>query len=161
MWPMSLPEPAEPLSDLLQRSHLGILAKDSAGNLQVWSDGAERLFGWKKEEVIGRPASAVFQLQSMLEGELQVCLPRKDGTIIDVDIWPGLDGFAVIREIRRDRELAAVPVMALTASAMQGDRERALSAGFTAYIAKPIPLSMLRSEVQRLLQAGVLHVNDH
>jgi two-component system cell cycle response regulator DivK len=47
--------------------------------------------------------------------------------------------------------LAATPVMALTASAMQGDRERALSAGFTAYIAKPIQLSFLRSEVARLL----------
>ena len=65
---------------------------------------------------------------------------------------PGLDGFGMVREIRLDRELASTPVMALTASAMQGDRERAISAGFTSYIAKPIQLSMLRSEVERMLQ---------
>jgi two-component system cell cycle response regulator DivK len=76
---------------------------------------------------------------------------RPDLIILDLHM-PGLDGFGVIEEIRRDPDLAATPVMALTASAMQGDRERALSAGFTAYIAKPIPLSMLRSEVKRLLQ---------
>ena len=42
------------------------------------------------------------------------------------------------QELRRDPEFAATPVMALTASAMQGDRERALAAGFTGYITKPI-----------------------
>ena len=75
---------------------------------------------------------------------------KPDLVILDLHM-PGLDGFAVIREIRRDLELAATPVMALTASAMQGDRERAISAGFTAYIAKPIQLSVLRSEIERLL----------
>lgn len=76
---------------------------------------------------------------------------KPDLIILDLHM-PGLDGFGVIREIRRDRELAATPVMALTASAMQGDRERALSAGFTAYIAKPIQIGALRNEVARLLQ---------
>lgn len=75
---------------------------------------------------------------------------KPDLIILDLHM-PGLDGFGVILEIRRDQALAATPVMALTASAMQGDRERALSAGFTAYIAKPIQLSALRSEVERLL----------
>jgi len=76
---------------------------------------------------------------------------KPDLIILDLHM-PGLDGFGVVREIRLDRDLAATPVMALTASAMQGDRERALSAGFTSYIAKPIQLSMLRSEVERMLQ---------
>jgi CheY-like chemotaxis protein len=75
---------------------------------------------------------------------------KPDLIILDLHM-PGMDGFGVVQEIRRDRELADTPVMALTASAMQGDRERALSAGFTAYIAKPIQLSFLRSEVKRLL----------
>ncbi len=47
------------------------------------------------------------------------------------------------------------PVMALTASAMQGDRERALALGFTAYITKPIRLAALRSEVERLLSESM------
>jgi len=76
---------------------------------------------------------------------------KPDLIILDLHM-PGLDGFGVIREIRRDEQLAALPVMALTASAMQGDRERALAAGFTGYIAKPIPLKTLRKEVERLLQ---------
>lgn len=84
---------------------------------------------------------------------------KPDLIILDLHM-PGMDGFDVIREIRRDRELAATPVMALTASAMQGDRERALSAGFTGYIAKPIKLHVLRSEVERLLLLGAYHVND-
>lgn len=76
---------------------------------------------------------------------------KPDLIILDLHM-PGMDGFGVIEEIRRDRVLAATPVMALTASAMQGDRERALSAGFTSYVAKPIQIGALRSEVARLLQ---------
>lgn len=75
---------------------------------------------------------------------------KPDLIILDLHM-PGLDGFGVVQEIRHDQQLAGTPVVALTASAMQGDRERALSAGFTAYIAKPIQLSTLRSEVERLL----------
>ncbi len=68
---------------------------------------------------------------------------------------PGLDGFGVVRELRRDAQFAATPVMALTASAMQGDRERAFPPGFTGYISKPIRLRTLRSEVERLLLLGI------
>jgi CheY-like chemotaxis protein len=73
-----------------------------------------------------------------------------DLIILDLHM-PCLDGFAVIEEIRRDPQLSATPVIALTASAMQGDREHALAAGFSTYLAKPIHLSSLRKEVKRLL----------
>jgi CheY-like chemotaxis protein len=73
-----------------------------------------------------------------------------DLIILDLHM-PGLDGFGVIQEIRRDAQLVATPVMALTASAMQGDREHALALGFSSYLAKPIHLSSLRKEVERLL----------
>ena len=73
-----------------------------------------------------------------------------DLIILDLHM-PGLDGFGVIKELRLDARLAATPVMALTASAMQGDKDRALSVGFTSYLAKPIRLSKLREEVERLL----------
>lgn len=65
---------------------------------------------------------------------------------------PGLDGFAAVGELRREPGFAATPVVALTASAMQGDRERALAAGFSAYLTKPLRLAALRSEVERLLR---------
>lgn len=75
---------------------------------------------------------------------------RPDLIILDLHM-PGLDGFGVLEELRRDRDFADTPVMALTASAMMGDKERAMSLGFTGYITKPIRLADLRSEVQRLL----------
>lgn len=70
--------------------------------------------------------------------------------ILDLHM-PGIDGFGVIRELRLDNRFAEIPVVALTASAMQGDRQRALSAGFTGYITKPVSLRALRAEVERLL----------
>ena len=73
-----------------------------------------------------------------------------DLIILDLHM-PVLDGFGAFRELRADERFAATPIVALTASAMQGDRERALSAGFTSYLAKPISLNALRGEVERLL----------
>jgi CheY-like chemotaxis protein len=74
-----------------------------------------------------------------------------DLIILDLQM-PVLDGFGALAELRGDRSLAATPIMALTASAMQGDRERALAAGFDSYVSKPIPLAKLREEVTRLLE---------
>ena len=73
-----------------------------------------------------------------------------DLIILDIHM-PEMDGFGVIAELRSDPQFAATPIIALTASAMMGDRERAIAAGFTGYITKPIRLSALRSEVERLL----------
>ncbi len=75
---------------------------------------------------------------------------QPDLIILDLHM-PGLDGFGVIKELRLDSNFATTPVVALTASAMQGDRQRALAAGFTGYISKPVSLKTLRSEVERLL----------
>src|ERR1051326_9446865 len=64
--------------------------------------------------------------------------------LIGLDLhMPELDGFGVLKTLRGEARFAATPIVALTASAMQGDRERALTAGFTSYIAKPISLSAL------------------
>jgi two-component system cell cycle response regulator DivK len=76
---------------------------------------------------------------------------RPDLIILDLHM-PVLDGFGVIEALRRDDSFAATPVMALTASAMQGDRERAMALGFTGYVTKPIRLGFLREEVDRLLR---------
>src|SRR5947208_16989434 len=52
-----------------------------------------------------------------------------DLIILDLQM-PGLDGFGVIEELRKEHEFDSTPVMALTASSMQGDRERAIQIGF-------------------------------
>jgi CheY-like chemotaxis protein len=76
---------------------------------------------------------------------------QPDLIILDLHM-PKLDGFGVIEQLRREQGFANTPIVALTASAMMGDKERALALGFTGYITKPIRLSALRSEVARLLR---------
>ena len=75
---------------------------------------------------------------------------RPDLALLDIQM-PVMDGNMVIREIRADPSLSHLPVAALTAYAMQGDRERALAAGFNCYITKPIEIPDLRAQVAKLL----------
>jgi CheY-like chemotaxis protein len=70
--------------------------------------------------------------------------------ILDLGM-PGLDGFGVIQKIRADAAHARLPVLAATAFAMRGDREKVLGAGFDGYISKPINPTVLREEINRLL----------
>ena len=92
----------------------------------------------------------VYEASNGVEALNQARAVLPDLIILDLHM-PGLDGFGVVQELRRDQRFAQTPVMALTASAMMGDREIALAAGFTGYIAKPIRLSALRAEVERML----------
>ena len=75
---------------------------------------------------------------------------RPDLALLDIQM-PVMDGNAVIREIRADPAISHLPVAALTAYAMQGDRERALAAGFNSYITKPIEIPDFRAQVAKLL----------
>jgi CheY-like chemotaxis protein len=61
---------------------------------------------------------------------------------------PVLDGYATVRAMRQDRRLAAVPILALTAFAMRGDDQKAVSAGFDGYLTKPIGIADLRAAVK-------------
>src|ERR1035438_5990679 len=100
--------------------------------------------------VLEQCGHSVFEASDGMEA---VCKAREllpDLIILDLHM-PELDGFGAFRELRADERFAVTPIIALTASAMQGDRERALSAGFTSYLAKPISLNILRGEVERLL----------
>lgn len=63
---------------------------------------------------------------------------------------PILDGLSVIRELRADVRFRHLPVVAVTATAMLGDRERAIAAGFDSYIAKPINLGEVREQTKLL-----------
>ena len=75
------------------------------------------------------------------------CVPE----LVFLDLqMPLQDGFGVIRELRNDRRFQNLPVIAVTASAMIGDRERAIAAGFDSYIAKPINLCEVEAQIEAL-----------
>ncbi|MFH1650809.1 MAG: response regulator [Chloroflexota bacterium] len=75
---------------------------------------------------------------------------RPDLIIMDIQL-PEMSGLEVTRRLRQDPELRQVPIIAVTAYAMKGDRERFLEAGCTSYISKPIDTRKLP-----LMVAGML-----
>lgn len=86
-----------------------------------------------------------------LEG-LARALP--DLVLLDISL-PGMDGNEILGEIRRDGRMRHLPIIALTAHAMAGDRERFLDAGFNDYITKPIvDESLLLNAIERWLSGG-------
>ncbi len=64
---------------------------------------------------------------------------------------PTMDGWGFINSIRNDPELASIPVIALTAHAMVGDRERAVAAGFHNYLTKPLTVDTFMADLVKLL----------
>ena len=78
---------------------------------------------------------------------------RPDVLLLDLGM-PVLDGFGVIRKIRENPRLATLPVLAVTAYAMQGDREKIMKSGFSGYISKPVNARSLAEELERLLSDG-------
>jgi len=65
-----------------------------------------------------------------------------DLVVMDVRL-PDIDGLAALSRLRADERTAAIPVLALTAQAMAGDRERFLTAGFDGYLPKPVDIAAL------------------
>ena len=67
--------------------------------------------------------------------------------LMDVQL-PGIDGVETLARLRRDQRTASIPVIALTAQAMHGDRERFLAAGFDGYLSKPVDVAELLRAVE-------------
>ncbi len=82
--------------------------------------------------------------------EAIVCAKEKHPDVILMDIqMPGMDGLEATRHIRADSNLAMTPIIALTALAMPGDRERCLEAGANDYMSKPISLKNLSAAIEK------------
>ena len=79
---------------------------------------------------------------------VEAALP--DILLLDIGM-PVLDGFAVVRKLRENPRVSWLPVVAVTAYAMQGDREKIMSSGFDGYLSKPVNSSSLVHELDRLL----------
>jgi CheY-like chemotaxis protein len=84
--------------------------------------------------------------------EAEAALARGVPDLILMDLGlPGKDGYSLTRELRQRPATASVPILAVTSFAMKGDEEKALEAGCTGYLAKPIDGPTFLRRVQQLL----------
>lgn len=94
--------------------------------------------------------------------------PAPDLILMDISL-PGMDGLTLTRHLKADPRVAAIPVVAMTAFAMKGDDKKALAAGCSGYITKPIDTRRLPTQVAEALAAGhreqerlqIMIVEDH
>jgi two-component system cell cycle response regulator DivK len=95
-----------------------------------------------------------YRIIEAVDGEealLKVAEERPDLMLMDISI-PKLDGLEVTRRIRKQEGGKDIPIIALTAHAMQGDREKALAAGCDGYISKPISVRDLPNQIRKFIK---------
>ncbi len=76
---------------------------------------------------------------------------RPDLILMDIQL-PGMDGLSATKILKKDPDVKDIPIVALTSYAMQGDKEKALAAGCTGYIAKPIDTRKFLETVSQYLK---------
>ncbi|HYL28083.1 MAG TPA: response regulator, partial [Candidatus Nitrosotalea sp.] len=115
-----------------------------AGNrVLVVDDDARNIFALRS--ALEECAMEVLSAESGQEGiDLLDSTPNIDIALIDI-MMPELDGYETIRRIRRDPRFTDLPIIALTAKAMRGDRESCIAAGASEYISKPVDMDQLVS----------------
>jgi len=100
-----------------------------------------------------RLTRAGYAVQVAADGEqglAMVAADRPDLILMDLSL-PGLDGWEVTRRLKASADTRHIPIIALTAHAMTGDREKALAAGCDDYDSKPVDFDRLRAKIQALL----------
>ena len=94
-------------------------------------------------------------MAAVTDGDLGLAAAQKslyDVIICDLQL-PTVDGYEVAKRLKAHPALRATPLIAVTAYAMVGDRDRALAAGFDGYISKPIAPELFVSQVESLIPA--------
>jgi CheY-like chemotaxis protein/HAMP domain-containing protein len=121
--------------------------------------GSNDVLRKRKVLVVDDDARNIFALTTVLENHEMDVLTATNGrqaielieqtpdlSVVLMDIMmPGMDGYETMREIRKDPKLRTLPILALTAKAMKGDREKCLEAGASDYVAKPVNTDQLLS----------------
>ena len=100
-----------------------------------------------------RPGIALTVERDGLAGLERARALRFDLAIIDIDL-PGIDGVELCRRLKADAATRAIPLVALSANAMEADIRRARQAGFELYLTKPIDVPRLLAEIDALLDTG-------
>jgi PAS domain S-box-containing protein len=98
-------------------------------------------------EGLAEHVSSIIEAADGREALEKIRETRPDLVLLDIQM-PELDGYEVLLEIRKDPTLRGLRVVALTAFAMQGDRERALEAGFDDYLTKPVTVAKLKAQLE-------------
>ncbi len=94
---------------------------------------------------------AVVEARDGRDGIRKALETKPAAILLDIQL-PGMSGYQVAEELRRQPSLAGVPIVTVTSYAMPGDRERALDAGADDYIEKPIDPDTFVSRIRRHLQ---------
>lgn len=115
-----------------------VIAEDSAAGRELLHELIE---SWGYEAI--EAANGREALQKIIE-------TGPDLVLCDIQM-PEQDGYAVIQSLRQNPRFTKLPVIALTAFAMQGDKEKALAAGFDSHQSKPVEFESLKADIHRLL----------
>ncbi|MFJ6721963.1 HAMP domain-containing protein [Streptomyces sp. NPDC091259] len=148
---------------------------DTTGAADGWSGELEELpavprtydFHGEKVLIVDDDVRNVFALTSVLEQHglavlyaengregIEVLEQHDDVTVVLMDIMmPEMDGYATTSAIRRMPQFAGLPIIALTAKAMQGDREKAIDSGASDYVTKPVEPDYLLSVMEQWMHA--------
>jgi two-component system cell cycle response regulator DivK len=118
-----------------------LVVEDNEKNMKLFRDVLEATGYTPLEATSGEEAIA-------LAAEREPAL-----VLMDIQL-PDIDGIEALRRLRKDERTARIPVLALTAQAMQGDREDFLSAGFDGYLSKPVNLPEFLATVRRYCEEG-------
>ena len=142
---MASPSPLPPLRSIVEPSErLGLtvlLVEDNEDNRIIYTT-VLRHVGYDVIEA--------------LDGVEAIALARSakpDLILMDISL-PHIDGWEATRVLRQDPDTSSIPIIALTAHALQDDRERAVQMGFTSYLAKPVEPRAVVAEVKRWIGGG-------
>ncbi|HTX90720.1 MAG TPA: response regulator [Anaerolineales bacterium] len=94
---------------------------------------------------------AIAEAGNAVEGVEKLKTLHPDLILMDINM-PEVDGYTLTAQIRAMTGFESVPIVALTANVMRGDRERSLEAGCDGYIQKPIDIDLLPQQIERYLR---------
>ncbi|MEJ2108740.1 MAG: response regulator [Acidobacteriota bacterium] len=106
------------------------------------------------QEVLSSSEQQVVEAENGEDALKMIVNEKPDVVLLDIQL-PVYDGYEVLRRIRSDLGLEKLPVIALTAYAMEQDHEKAVAAGFDDYITKPVDGGALRARIKEILNNRV------